>query len=50
MDELTHLLETLSLQRYKPAFAANDVDIAALRLLSEPDLKELGLSLGHAAS
>ena len=47
MDELTHLLETLSLQRYKPAFAANDVDIAALRLLSEADLKELGLSLGH---
>ena len=47
MDELAFLLEALGLQRYGPAFAANDVDLAALRLLSEADLKEIGLSLGH---
>jgi class 3 adenylate cyclase/predicted ATPase len=47
MDELALLVEALGLQRYAPAFAANDVDLAALRLLSEADLKELGLSLGH---
>lgn len=47
MDELAVLLEALGLQRYGPAFAANDVDLAALRLLSEADLKEIGLSLGH---
>ena len=47
MDELAPLLEALGLQRYGPAFAANDVDFAALRLLSEADLKEIGLSLGH---
>ncbi len=47
MDELALLLEALGLQRYGPVFAANDVDLAALRLLSEADLKELGLSLGH---
>ncbi len=47
MDELAHLLESLGLQHYEPAFVANDVDLAALRLLSEADLKELGLSLGH---
>ncbi len=47
MDELAPLLEALGLQRYGPAFAANDVDLAALRLLSEADLKEVGLSLGH---
>lgn len=47
MDELAPLLEALGLERYGPAFAANDVDLAALRLLSEADLKELGLSLGH---
>ncbi len=47
MDELAHLLETLELQQYKATFAANDVDLDALRLLSEADLKELGLSLGH---
>ena len=47
MDELAPLLEALGLQRYAPTFAANDVDLAALRLLSEADLKEVGLSLGH---
>lgn len=47
MDELAPLLESLGLQHYGPAFAANDVDLAALRLLSEADLKEIGLSLGH---
>lgn len=47
MDELAPLLEALGLQRYGPAFVANDVDLAALRLLSEADLKDLGLSLGH---
>jgi len=47
MDELALLLEALGLQRYEPSFVANDVDFAALRLLSEADLKELGLSLGH---
>ena len=47
MDDLAALLEALGLQRYRPAFAANDIDAAALRLLSETDFKELGLSLGH---
>ncbi len=47
MDELAPLLKALGLQRYGPAFAANDVDLAALRLLSEADFRELGLSLGH---
>ncbi len=47
MDDLAPLLAALGLQRYGPAFAANDVDLAALRLLSEADLKEIGLSLGH---
>lgn len=47
MDELAHLLETLNLQQYRATFAENDVDLDALRLLSEADLKELGLSLGH---
>ena len=47
MDELAHLLDGLGLQQYMPAFEANDVDLAAMRLLSEFDLKGLGLSLGH---
>jgi len=35
------------LQQHKTALAKNDVDLATLRLLSDADFKELGLSLGH---
>src|SRR5215208_7414935 len=47
MDELARLLAQLGLQRYEAAFRDNDVDLDALRVLSEADLKDLGLSLGH---
>jgi class 3 adenylate cyclase/predicted ATPase len=47
MDDLQNVLKELGLQQYAPVLAANDVDLAALRLLQEADLKELGLSLGH---
>ncbi len=41
-------LEGLGLGRYAPAFAENDVDFAVLPLLSDADLKELGVaSIGH---
>ncbi len=46
-DELGHLLETLGLLRHAAVFAANDVDLATLRLLTDADLEALGLSLGH---
>ena len=47
MDELGRFLAQLGLQRYEAAFRDNDVDLDALRVLSEADLKDLGLSLGH---
>src|SRR5919202_1620477 len=47
MDELGPFLARLGLQRHEPAFRENDVDRDVLRVLSETDLKELGLSLGH---
>ena len=47
MDELGRFLAQLGLQRYEAAFRDNDVDMDVLRVLSEADLKELGLSLGH---
>ena len=46
-DDFRQWLEALGLGAYADAFADNDVGFDALRLLSDADLKELGLSLGH---
>ncbi|MEM7224970.1 MAG: AAA family ATPase [Pseudomonadota bacterium] len=46
-QELTAFLETLGLGRYAQVMAENDVDLDVLPHLSDQDLKELGLSLGH---
>ncbi|MGH7067011.1 MAG: ATP-binding protein [Acetobacteraceae bacterium] len=46
MDELRALLSSLGLERYLAAFTEAEIDLATLQLLSENDLKELGLSLG----
>jgi class 3 adenylate cyclase len=40
-------LEGLGLGKYVTVFAENDIDLRALRHLTEEDLKSLGLSLGH---
>ncbi len=47
MSDLAAWLETLGLGQYAAVFAANDVDRDALPYLSDQELKELGLSLGH---
>lgn len=48
MDDIADLLARLGLGRYTDAFAAAAViDLDTLRLLTEDDLKELGLPLGH---
>jgi class 3 adenylate cyclase/tetratricopeptide (TPR) repeat protein len=47
MSDLAAWLETLGLGQYASVFAANDVDLDALPYLSDEELKELGLSLGH---
>lgn len=47
MGELADALEALGLGRYTEAFDAADVDLAVLNLLTEADLKEIGLTLGH---
>ncbi len=46
MDELAALLSRLGLERHLAAFAEAEIDLATLNLLSENDLRELGLSLG----
>ena len=40
-------LGTLGLEQYSSVFAANGVDLDSLRLLTEKDLQELGVLLGH---
>ena len=46
--DVGHWLASLGLAQYGEAFAANDIDVDALRTLTDADLRELGIaSLGH---
>ncbi|MDA7947112.1 MAG: AAA family ATPase [Hyphomicrobiaceae bacterium] len=47
MEDLVRWLEELGLEQYAQSFADNDVDLEILPALTDSDLKELGLSLGH---
>jgi class 3 adenylate cyclase len=40
-------LASLGLSEYAQSFTDNDVDVSVLRHLTDQDLKELGVSLGH---
>lgn len=46
-NDLACWLHSLGLGMHAPNFAKNDITFAALSCLSDADLKELGLSLGH---
>jgi class 3 adenylate cyclase len=46
-DDLRYWLQQIGLEQYAETFAANDIDFDVLPELSDQDLKELGLSLGH---
>lgn len=47
MGDIRSWLTTLGLEKYVPTFEQNDVDLDVLPELSELDLAELGVSLGH---
>ena len=47
MQQIADWLEKLGMSEYAQRFAENDVDISVLPHLSDHDLKELGVSLGH---
>jgi class 3 adenylate cyclase/predicted ATPase len=47
MADLAAWLESLRLGQYTQIFVENDIDLEVLPHLSDDDLKELGLSLGH---
>jgi len=46
-ESLQDWLDALDLGQYSALFAEHGIDARALRLLSEDDLKELGLPIGH---
>ena len=47
VDDIAGWLAGLGLGRYAATFAANHVDWAALRDLSDAELEHLGVTLGH---
>jgi class 3 adenylate cyclase/predicted ATPase len=47
MNDIRRWLASLDLSQYGDVFAANDIDLDVVRLLSETDLEKLGLSLGQ---
>ncbi len=47
MKRLAEWLSSLGLEEYAERFAENAIDISVVGDLTEEDLKELGLRLGH---
>lgn len=47
MSDISSWLQGLGLERYCEVFASNDIDVTIVPELTEQDLEELGLSLGH---
>ena len=47
MQQVSDWLEKLGLGQYAQRFAENDISFAVLPDLTDQDLKEIGLSLGH---
>jgi class 3 adenylate cyclase len=47
VQQIADWLKTLGMSEYAERFAENDIDTSVLRDLTDQDLKELGVSLGH---
>src|SRR5262249_50522907 len=47
MQEIADWLDKLGMSQYAQRFAENDIDVRALRYLTDQDLKDIGVSLGH---
>ena len=47
MQQIADWLEELGMSEYTERFAANDIDTTVLGHLTDQDLKDLGVSLGH---
>ena len=47
MQSIAEWLEKLGLGHYAQCFAENGIDLSDLRHLTDQDLKDIGVSLGH---
>jgi hypothetical protein len=47
MQEIADWLKTLGMSEYEQRFAENGIDVSALRHLTDQDLKDIGVLLGH---
>jgi SAM domain (Sterile alpha motif) len=47
MQEITDWLTKLGLPEYAGAFAENGIDVSVLPHLTDQDLKDIGVLLGH---
>ena len=47
MQDISEWLEQLGLEQYAQRFAENGIDISVLRHLTDQDLKDIGVLLGH---
>ena len=47
MQQIADWLKKLGMSEYAERFAESDIDTSVLRDLTDQDLKELGVSLGH---
>ena len=47
MQQIADWLEKLGMSEYAQRFAENGIDVAALRHLTDQDLKDIGVLLGH---
>ena len=47
MQQIADWLKQLGMSEYAERFVESDIDISVLRDLTDQDLKELGVSLGH---
>ena len=47
MRGVAEWLASIGLEEYAELFTDNDIDLVVVRDLTEQDLKELGVSLGH---
>jgi len=47
MQQIADWLESLGMSEYAQRFAENGINIAALRYLTDQDLKDIGVLLGH---
>ena len=47
MQQIADLLEKLGLGQYGQRFGENEIDVSVLRHLTDQDLKDIGVPLGH---